>query len=89
VCIHFQIDFVLVDGSPVAHCLTLIPAYLGVQFAAVGSYIDPYDSNSPIPTAYYPAPLSGLGSGSGMAFMHRLQVSKKLTYLEGAITHTV
>ena len=65
-----RVDFVLVDGSPHAHCLTLLPAYLGAPFAAVGDYIEPHDSSAPLPAASHPAPLSGLAGN--MAFLQRL-----------------
>ena len=65
-----RVDMVLVDGSRAARCLTLIPAYLGAPFVAFGTYIEPLDSAAPLPTSYYPAPLSAL-SGN-MAFLQRL-----------------
>ena len=65
-----RVDMVLVDGTRAAHCLSLIPAYLGAPFVAFGSYIEPFDSASPLPTSYYPAPLSALSSNMG--FFQRL-----------------
>ncbi|KAK7109717.1 UDP-glucuronosyltransferase 2C1-like [Littorina saxatilis] len=65
-----RVDVVLLDGSPYAHCLALLPAYIGSPFVAVSSYIRPYDSATPLPTSYYPAPLSGLTANLG--FLQRL-----------------
>ena len=65
-----KVDLVVVDGSPTAHCLTLLPAYLGSPFVAVSSYIDPFDSAVPLPINFYPAPLSGLPGNMG--FFQRL-----------------
>ena len=65
-----RFDLALVDGSSQAHCLTLLPAYLGLKFIVFGSYIDPYDSNSPMPFMFYPAPQSRLTGKMG--FLKRI-----------------
>ncbi|KAL8560263.1 hypothetical protein ACOMHN_005994 [Nucella lapillus] len=65
-----KVDIVVVDGSPVGRCLTLLPAYLGAPFVAMSSFIDPFDSSLPLPTSFYPAPLTALPGN--MAFFQRL-----------------
>lgn len=61
-----KVDFMLVDGSQIAHCLTLLPAYLGVPFAAVTSFFSPTDCGMPLPASYYPHPMSALPGNMGL-----------------------
>ncbi|XP_076471829.1 uncharacterized protein LOC143301421 isoform X2 [Babylonia areolata] len=52
-----KVDMVVVDGSHVGRCLTLLPAYLGAPFVAVSSFIDPYDSRQSSAHKFLPSSL--------------------------------
>ncbi|XP_048258959.1 UDP-glucuronosyltransferase 3A1-like isoform X1 [Haliotis rufescens] len=48
-------DLAVVEGLPMTGCIFSIPVYLGIPYAATGSFIDPQDAMMPLQTTLFPS----------------------------------
>ncbi|XP_046344334.2 2-hydroxyacylsphingosine 1-beta-galactosyltransferase-like [Haliotis rufescens] len=48
-------DLAVVEGLPMTGCIFSIPVYLGIPYAAIGSFIDPQDAMMPLQTTLFPS----------------------------------
>jgi hypothetical protein len=54
---ELEFDIAIVDAFPFAHCLEMVPVYLGVPFVSVATVIEEHIMRSPSPASYVPSPL--------------------------------